>query len=203
MRAVAANRAVLKRALFLFVGNSLTIGSGASALPADAYPTRAMSLWGSGDDWENVGIVSLTTAQLQARAAGDVDARYVAGRYSVCVFWEIGNDLWYGASQADAYTHLVDYCTARRAVGFRVVVLTCLPRFNVARPANFDTDQAAINTLIRANWTSYADALADVANTALGAYDAANYTDDGIHLKTAGYAITAATVATAFAGLVA
>ncbi len=200
MRVVATNRSLLKRALFLFVGNSLTLGSGAAALPADAYPTRAMSLWASGDDWENLGLVSLTTAQLQARAAGDVDARYVAGRYSVCVFWEIGNDLWYGASQADAYTHLVDYCTARRAVGFRVVVLTCLPRFNGSTPASYETDRTAINDLVRANWTSYADALADVASTDLSS--SAYYPGDGIHLNTAGYAIVATTVAAAFAGLV-
>ncbi len=201
MRVVVANRSLVNRALFLFVGNSLTLGSGAAALPADAYPTRTMSLWASGDDWENLGLVSLTTAQLQARAAADVDPRYLAGRYSVCVFWEIGNDLWYGASQADAYTHLVDYCTARRAVGFRVVVLTCLPRFNGSTPASYETDRLAINTLIRANWTSYADALADVA-LATGLDSSSYYPGDGIHLNTAGYAIVAATVATSFAGLV-
>jgi lysophospholipase L1-like esterase len=74
-----------------------------------------------------------------------------------------------------------------------VVVCTMLPRTGT------DAERAAYNTAIRANWATYADALADPAadarigdngdNADLTYYDA-----DAVHLNDAGYAIAAAII---------
>jgi lysophospholipase L1-like esterase len=182
--------------LVLFLGNSLTRGSGASS-PSAAYPTVTMRELGIGDAWENLGHDSETTQQMAQEAPLLVDVQADGTRPTIAIVWEIGNDLWYGANQTDAFQHFVDYCRTRRKNGFRVVALTITPRLNPTAPATWETDRLAINGRLRAEWTGFADGLADVAAAPeLGnAGDRAIYGPDGIHLIDAGYAAVARIVA--------
>ena len=101
-----------------------------------------------------------------------------------------------------AFTRLADYARARRAAGWRVVMVTVLPR--LAGPT-FERDRQALNARLREGWRAWADALADVAADpeigAAGSALAKRYFLDGTHLTAAGNARVARTVRDAIVGL--
>jgi len=183
-----------------FDGNSLTVGSGSTG--GFDYPNRVMARIGGGWWWRNVAVSGTRTPDLDGRAPTAIDARWDAGSAPhVVVIWEITNDLKLGASRAAAYQNIVTYCRRRKAAGWKVIVLTVLPRTQVGLPATFEADRQAINAELRQHWRDYADALVDVgANPTLGPDGSqANLTYywDGIHLTDAGYAVVAGMVAPA------
>lgn len=105
-----------------------------------------------------------TLADMQSSAT-DVDNLYADHRLqnAIVVCWGGTNDLYFGASAATTISRLSTYCTARQAVGWKVAVLTLLPRSEPGTPGTFEADRATVNTSIRANWQTYADHLIDVA----------------------------------------
>jgi len=120
---------------------------------------------------------------------------------NVCVAWGGTNDLVGGATAAATFANLQTYVTARLAVGWSVVVLTCIDRGDV----DITVPRAAYNTLIRNAYGGGAVpkvALSDVAaNANLGANGAsANPTyfqADQVQLTPAGFAIVDADTAAA------
>ena len=80
-----------------------------------------------------------------------------------------------------------------KAAGWKIVIGTCLPR--TTGKAGFEADRIAINTWLRANYTTFADGLADVGGDATIGAPGANlnttYYSDGVHLTAAGYQIAA------------
>lgn len=137
-----------------------------------------------------------TTANMIADAATRVDAFYDAARPSnIVVAWEITNDLFFGASAATAYNNIVTYCQGRQAEGFQVVVLSVLPRSGLGVPDTFEASRQTINTNLRANWESFADALADIgADETIGVAGAdldTTFYIDGVHMTDAGYGLVA------------
>lgn len=179
--------------LAIFDGNSMTDSS---------YPaTTLASLTGT---WytRNFGVSGQTTPKMTSDAVTQIDP-YYDSRVSnnVVVAWEGTNDLKLGATATTAYNNLVAYCQARQAAGFKVVILTILPRSDSGTPADFNTSRATVNTNIKNNYASFADVVADVAaNTDIGEdgdSDNTTYYSDKVHLTTAGYNIVAGIVATA------
>jgi hypothetical protein len=84
--------------------------------------------------------------------------------------------------------------TARRAAGWKVVILTILPRTQTGCPANMETYRTSVNTSIRNNWATFANALADVgADATIGVAGASNnatyYDADKVHPIAAGHLI--------------
>jgi hypothetical protein len=65
------------------------------------------------------------------------------------------------------YTRYLQWCADWRAAGFKVVACTVLPRNNGGLYAGFEADRQTVNAQIRANWASFADALADMGLTLL------------------------------------
>jgi hypothetical protein len=198
--------------LVLCDGNSLTSGVGATP-GVDDYPTQLVGLLrlypAAGSNWRmrNFGAPSQTTTQMSADAARQIDG-YTIGALrpkKVCVAWEITNELYAGLSAETAYANFISYCTARRAVGWKVVALTVLPRSNDGTPGDFESKRQAVNSSLRQNWADFADALADVAADArIG--DAGDeldtaYYPDRVHLNAAGYAIVAGIVHEAIDGI--
>ena len=141
----------------------------------------------------DVAVGGQTTAQMNTDAATEVDPMLRAYyQRHVVVAWELTNDLGSGTSAADAYAHMVTYCQGRQAAGYKVVVVTCLPR---GSDGTFETKRLAVNASIRAGWATFADALAD-PNTDPhigypGAQNDATYYYDTTHCTAAGYAIAA------------
>ena len=138
------------------------------------------------------------------------------------LFWEITNDLYnaytgvYTGGEGDnpvaVYNNVVTYCQARIKEGYKVVLLTCLPRLVGGVNANQEVDRLEVNAAIRATWKSggtyvgafgtytcsgvMANALADVGGDSLigqtGQYtNSTYYITGGTHLTPLGYQIVA------------
>jgi lysophospholipase L1-like esterase len=186
----------------VFDGDSITAG-----FPDHPnYYDLALISVGGAYKARNVAIPGQQLTAMASAAASRVDAyRDPAVAKNVLVIWGGTNDIASGTlTGAQTHTALSSYCTARRAAGWKVVVVTMLPRSYAGDVGATETERTAYNTAIRANWATYADALADVAaNTTIGdagdELNATNYQSDHAHLKTAGATIVAGIVAPAVA----
>jgi lysophospholipase L1-like esterase len=133
-------------------------------------------------------------------AATQVDPNFSANRpANILIAWAGTNDLVLGANVATTQTRITTYCTNRRAVGWKVIIGTILPRdFG----GTFEADRQTVNTWIRANWATFADGMADFAADArIGDagdnFDLTYYLNDFIHMNGNGYNVIAGIVRTA------
>lgn len=137
-------------------------------------------------------------ADMLAEAPVEVDARFRAvADLDLCVVLAGGADFRKGLTAADVYQSLRTYCLARRAAGFRVVVLSVLP---CSEPATFEAARLAYNALLRDAWPEFADGFADIAadpriGDAGDNLDQQFYSSDGLHPSSAGYAVMAGVAA--------
>jgi lysophospholipase L1-like esterase len=170
-------------------GNSLTFGTGSTA--GNDYPSQLRDLLGSGYWVTNVGVGGKSTASMISGGAETVDTRQDSWNpRNWLIAWEGTNQLVISTAQA-AYDLMVQYCQERRAAGAdKIIVGTMLP-------AEFTTEEKRqqYNTLIRTNWASFADAMADVGDDPTIGQEGDNlnltYYTDETHMTDAGYAIVA------------
>lgn len=148
----------------------------------------------------NFGVAGQGVNNMASDAATQIDPVATTAAVRVLVAWGGTNDLGPtgGGSLSGLETAITNYCNARRAAGFKVVVVTLLPRGD-GTPATQETARAAYNVWLRANYTTFADGLADVGADptigAAGAYSNTTYYDpDTVHLTDAGYGIVASIV---------
>lgn len=140
-------------------------------------------------------------------AAANIDTRYSTGKQNVVVLWGGTNDLGLGAaSSSDVLTRISTFVAARRAVGWKVVTVTMLPRSDGAKPVGFDANRATINTALNANAGGiYGDVIANPAGDTLIGDDGDSastiYYSDALHMTVAGYFRVALTVRAALASL--
>jgi len=90
------------------------------------------------------------------------------------------NDLASNRTAIAVEADLNSYCTAIRAMGYKVIVLDCIPRQSFTAPQ--EVERLAYNVLIAANWASYADGFVQISAqnwTPSGSY--ATYYADGTH----------------------
>lgn len=187
------------------VGNSITWGVGAGA--QNSYPTQLQALLGTGYQVCNWGIPSQTTTQMITGCPGQELslARQGLASADIAVMLEVGNDVILPpfVNSTTGYANVVANCGQLRAAGFKVVVCTCFARLGTGSSGATTTTITAINTLIRTNWATFADAIADLAANA-NLSDSTNTTyfqADNVHLTTAGYGVVAGLVQTALSGL--
>lgn len=180
----------------VFEGDSLTLGK--SPAQQTPYPSQVSTLLSM--DWWNLGVDGKTMNEPTIGVfvnATAFDSHYNSG-YSrnVAVLWIGFNDIFTGGrTGAQVFADIVTWCTARKAAGWKTVVLTIHP----VAYAGWDTEEAerlALNALINGGDSSI-DQVADVSALAHLQNPAdATYFQDGVHLTTAGYADVAALVAT-------
>ena len=178
--------------LILFDGDSLTYGSGASET-AHNYPSQVIASTDGTYSWENLGEGGQQVATMLANASTKIDARYSAAREKCIVFmWGGINDILASASAATVYDDIVAYHTGRRLAGYKTLAFTILPSNMFT--AGMEIIREAVNTSIRANWSTFADALVDVAVDASldDPDDETYYGVDGTHLTDAGYDVVSA-----------
>lgn len=146
-------------------------------------------------------------ATMASDATTQIDPLYYPPQRQVVIAWGGTNDLYFGASAATTYARIVAYATARKAAGWRVILLTILPRSNSGTPGSFETDRQSVNASLLADfstataesgiWTgaAYADYLVHVGGDATigdaGDENNTTYYLDKVHLTNAGYAIVA------------
>ncbi len=141
-------------------------GSGvaqSSTLPAQTVQLLAPQKY----DFYNESIEGKTTGQMLEAASWAIDAFYRPTRAkNILVVWAGQADLANGASSDQTFENLMNYCQARSAVGFKVVVVTLLPaapQANDRISSNYEAARQALNSRLRTHWPEFAGALADVA----------------------------------------
>lgn len=144
------------------------------------------------------GLRGAGTQELIARAPEFVDAKFVAWKpVRVVLFWEGSNDLYFGRGPTVALENLNTYVAARHAIGWRVAVLTVIPRSEPTLPATWEWQRLQLNAQIRAGATG-ADVALDLAADALfldTAVTSGPLYQDGVHLSERGVRTVAAWIA--------
>lgn len=177
--------------VLVFEGDSLSVGWPLD--PALSFP--ALTRQALADLAPTVVVSAVNASRLadvQARARA-VDRRLARGQPNVLHLWIGSNDVRDGVDPAAWVAALKAYCQARRRAGWRVILMTILPRGNDATP-DFLTRSAAINDRLRAD-PSFYDRLLDVrADPVLGpdaaVRDSTLYVDQ-IHPAVRGHALLA------------
>ena len=181
------------------------------ATAGSEYPTVATgSVYAASNvfwTFHNLAVNGSQISSLTSRASA-TDAYYKStNSKNLIVVWAGTNDIVLGGvSGTTAYNSLVTYCQARQATGWKVIVLTMLPRQENTIPT-FEAQKVAFNNLVVANWATFADGLANVAaDSRIGDAgddaDTTYYNVDRIHLNDAGYAVVAGIVKDAIVALV-
>jgi lysophospholipase L1-like esterase len=199
-----------------YVGDSLTKAIGASGHPWPLVASRLLS-----DKFVtipyNFGISGL------AATSGDTNLRFIMVPGENIAFFFLGtNSIGSGTSAATTITHISTKCAELKALGMKVVVFTVPDRqagfSGGATTASFETDRQTVNTSVRANYLTYADALIDVGLdgnqiingttydwSVLGDADASSdttYFTDGTHLAISSHYLIAGAVADTVRSLV-
>ena len=182
----------------IFDGDSITEGYGTAGLRN--YVNKTIPALNSKARAYNLGVFGQTFGAMLTDGVARVDSLYGAGFTRNVVSIAAGsNDTANGVSAASLQTTFQNYCTARRAKGFKIVAHTILPRTDYTGAQ--EAQRAAYNTWLRANWATYADALADwAADSVMGAANAAadpTLYGDGTHPPDAGYTRLATITTTA------
>ncbi|MEJ0021442.1 MAG: 6-bladed beta-propeller [Candidatus Doudnabacteria bacterium] len=185
--------------LLIFDGDSITQGYLAST--GQDYPSQVQAILGPGPTYQNMGGSSRTLLDMINDAPAQIDPEFLgADTTNIVTLMGGTNDLHFGADAITTYNRIVSYAQARRAVGFKVIVNTILPRTEPTLPT-FEADRQTVNSLLRANWPSFADGLSDIASSSVmgqpGEDSDTTYYHDGIHPTDAGYGILAGYVAAA------
>lgn len=185
----------------VFKGSSTTKGNASSGLCTNYiyrlepyFPDAEFFAYGVGgtdqDDFDD-------TAPL------DVDAAYLAGYDNVLVLQSGSNDIYVNNTSAAALlAQIKNYCLQRRSLGYRITVLTVLPRGTTNSAQN--TVRLAFNELVRSEpLGTFWDAVADIAalpELQDGAQSSTTYYNaDTIHLNDAGHSLIAPVIQTAVA----
>lgn len=186
----------------------MTEGFGLTIPPDVTYPNQVAALIGGGFAATNIGVGGQTCLQMASDAASQINPLFAPHlQKTLVVCWGGTNDLYFGASAAITYQRIVDYCRILRPVGWRIIVLSILPRSNVGTPAGFETSRQSVNNSLLADFSSstiytnvyagapYADYLVHVGGDSTigdsGDENNTTYYLDKVHLTSAGYAIVA------------
>lgn len=198
MRAYFAYR-WLQKPHIQFVGDSLTVGTGAGA--GEDYPTQLLAILSGGASAyssNNIGVGGRTAATWAPLYLSDVGHYSSALGKVICPYWAGTNDIIGGASVATVYANLQTFWAGVRSQGIKVIATTIIARGNF--DAGMEDIRLDLNDLIRGDDSLY-DGLCDVAllpqfdSTA----DTANltyYNADTVHLVAGGYAVIAAAMKT-------
>ena len=179
---------------FVFDGDSLTHGSYDNN--DKNYPGRAIGkLTGAYSviNGVNFGIPAQKAADMLANVSTKITPQYVSGVQNTVALWAGTNDIWSTAdSAATIHGYIQSYMQSCSRFERRVV-MTILPTTNVSAPPDFETRRAAVNTLLRANYTNYATHLIDLDTDVrlTNPDDTTYYYGDKLHLLGTGYDIVA------------
>lgn len=180
----------------IYDGDSRTQGT------SSPYPTQAAqvaSLLAKRYGFVNLGVSGQTVLQMSSDAASQIGALYRDYWRTIAVAWGGVNDGHAGFDAAAIWTRLQSWAAIVRGLGCKVVLCTEIDDQSTAGAAVswHSVIWPALNTMIRAGWSSIADALVDLgADSRL--QDATNTTyfnADKIHLTDTGYGVVASLVA--------
>jgi hypothetical protein len=143
--------------LIVFAGSEVVNNS---SLPAQTAQLLVPQKY----DYFNESLAGSSTGQMLEAASWAIDPFFRPTRTeNILVVWAGQADLANGATPGLVFDNLMAYCQARRAVGFKVVVVTLLPVNSGAAQGSYEAERQTLNSRLRSQWPEFADALADVA----------------------------------------
>ena len=120
---------------------------------------------------------------------------------NVIVVWYGTNDIALGGQTAVAALNAYkSYCLYLKTAGYKVIVLTALPRTDAGIAVDYETKRLSFNSNIVSDWATFANCLVDTGSESnIGITGASTNTDyystDLVHLNRAGRVIVANMVA--------
>ena len=179
-------------AVVVWDGGSIIEGHGATT--GHEFPAQTLAVLPHAAESYVSSTGGARIADMLVDAPFEVDPHYRANAdLDLCVVLAGGADLYHEITAAEVYQSLKLYCAERRAAGFRVVVLSVLPRNDTW---TFEPARLAFNAMLRDTWDEFADGFADIAaDPRIGdAGDNLNhqfYASDALHPNAAGCAVMA------------
>lgn len=176
-------------------GNSFTYGTGATNPATNSYPALLdADNYFNGATFYNKGVPAQKTSDMIADASSDITPLYNGGVSCILVAWEVGNDIYFNGNAANAVATFWNYCDARKAEGWKVIVINCPPRDQSTsfgdNSAQYNAKLVTANGLLAAEWSSHADKFVDLAgDSRFSGYDLTYYDADKVHYTNAGYNI--------------
>ena len=180
------------------IGDSLTSGTGSSgganqavSIAGTNYPAQLWSALGAAgysvriDAYPGRTLAQVITDSQLSTFVGQTETGQ-----PISIVWAGTNSLTIGKSAGAAIQQLQRECLSLKQSGHKVIVVNCLPRGD-AIYAGFESDRATFNAFVAANYTKFADAVANVAGDARlqTPSNATYFNGDLIHLTDAGYAV--------------
>jgi hypothetical protein len=160
-------------------GQSNFVGTGYAKFGNTDWPSQLLGMYPSGEvTVRNDSYPGRTNQQIIAEMPRTTMSMFDPAAHSkrIALVWEITNALATNILTESAlidagnvpqsYTDFVTICTTLRAQGWIVGAFTCTPRSDLIPSSSnplFYRAYQHINTLIRRNWTSFADFVVDVA----------------------------------------
>lgn len=189
----------IPRGYLVFEGDSRTSGTGATT--ATAYPPSCARKLTANWKCTNMGGSGATIQNMIDEIATTLAVPAGTWSTKVAILWGSVNA---ATDAATMHGKIITWCNTARAAGYTVIICTEVDAQDAARlSADWPNQYLALNTLIRDNYTTYADALADLGGNA-NLQDATNITyfdADKVHLTAAGYLVVAGIVGTVINGL--
>jgi len=199
--------------LVVATGDSITQGV-RSVTPNLRWSTLVREAWGNTVDFANIALsgqgIGTFAGPTATSSMLDGDPAKLAipvfnvrnRRRKVLVVFAGTNDLALGRTAAQLKADIATYCTARKAEGWKVVLVTIIDRQDLGGgQAAFDADRDDLNDFIINDTSSYADAVVDLTvesalNDVGAALNATNYLDDFVHLSATGESLVSGYIRT-------
>ncbi len=191
-----------------FDGDSLTTGLGLSSPSTENWPAQFITANPSYKNL-NLAVVGQTCGTINTNFAAIQALQYsTLNSKNIYWLWCGTNDILAGQTAAQLETTLIAIAAAAHTAGLRVGFSNIIARSTLSAPQ--ETERQTFNTWTRTNATTYFDAFVDLgSNASIGCtstpancYNNATYFQaDGIHLKTAGYALVESLVNSSLLGL--
>jgi len=188
--ATTASKLGFTNTSFVFVGDSITAGAGATA--GRDYPSVAFglaNLTGSGNTKTNLGVGGYTVPNIMADYAANVRplSPSVTGKAGY-LFVDIGtNDAASSVAATTIKANLASYWATAQADGWNLVAFTLIPMAGNPASRNIRAD---VNAYIRASNTLW-DFLVDVESLLPDPYNSNQFQLDRLHPTDGGYATIA------------
>lgn len=131
----------------------------------------------------NASVPGQDTNSMISKGPSQIDPYLIPGR-SVLIAWEITNQLFNNVGGENAYNKFAQYCRARKAVGWKIIVITALARNRKPSSGSiteYNVQLNVANDLIKANWREFADQIVDVRQIPQLDPITATYMPDGTH----------------------
>lgn len=165
----------------VFDGNSITANYGWPESLKLRPPFDA-----AGCNFYNVAVGGQSTRDMISRSAVQVDARLQAGKDNILIAWELGNDLYYGQTVKQACDSFRSYCLARKALGWKILVITPCDRKQVNAIGDSEDEYRAklveASSWLLLHWHEFANcAIESNRVAALSNANDPGYFPDGIH----------------------